>query len=195
MLEFDPEKHQYKDGGLILPSVTQVIQGAGLNDLSWVDKDLLEQKADLGRKVHSTTELYDRGELDLESLHPMLNAYLQSWIKFKKDAKFEVTETEIMLSHKLYRFAGRLDRAGLMGKDITLLDIKSGVESKSHAIQTAAYELLFNQDKKKNEQIKRRMTVYLSPEGYKVRPHTNQNDGKVFLAALTIYNYLHGGKK
>ena len=52
-----------------------------------------------------------------------------------------------------------------------------------------------DQQKAKKDQIKKRMTVYLSEEGYKVEPNDNPNDKNVFLAALTIFNFIKGGKK
>ena len=193
-LSFDDQKHQYKSDGLIIPSVTQVIRESGLVNLDWIDKELLEIKADLGKKVHSTTELYDNGTIDLDELHPILKAYLDGWIKFRKDYNFIPTEIELQLSHKLYKYAGRIDRVGLIGKDLSLIDIKSGTQQKTNAIQTAGYELLYNQEKKKTEQIKKRFIVYLSETGYKVEEHKNVNDKNIFLAALTITNYLRSIK-
>ena len=193
-MTYDDDKHQYKLDGLILPSVTQIIQESGLINLEWVDRDLLEAKADLGRKVHSATELNDTNNLNTKDLHPTLKLYLDSWIKFRTDYKFVLTEIELKLFHKLYRYAGRIDRVGLLNKKLILVDIKSGTEQKTSAIQTAGYELLYNQDKKKGDQIKERMIVYLNPEGYKVIPNNNPNDKSVFLACLTITNYLRSIK-
>lgn len=188
-LFFDDATHQYKLDGLIIPSVTQIIKDAGLVNLDWINPGLLAEKADLGTKVHQTTEYYDTDTLNIEELHPILKAYLDGWIKFKEDYKFTPTEIELKLVHSLYKYAGTIDRVGLMNGILTLLDIKSGSKQKSNAIQTAGYTLLYDQDKKKTEQIKKRMVVYLSPEGYKVEPHTDPNDIAIFHACLTICNY------
>ena len=92
--------------------------------------------------------------------------------------------------HKLYRYAGRIDRVGTIGKDLVILDIKSGTIQKTHGVQLSGYELLYNQDKKKGEQTKKRFAVYLSETGYKITEYKSPNDKSVFLAALTITNYL-----
>ena len=189
-LTYNDSNHEYKLDGMIIPSVTQVLKGAGLVSLDFVNEQLLEEKADLGKKVHLTTELYDNGTLDLDELHPTLKAYLDSWIKFKEDFHFISTAIELQLFHKLYRYAGRIDRVGLANGVLTLIDIKSGIHTKTHAIQTAAYTLLYNQDKKKGEQIKKRFTVYVKPEGYKVEGNKGANDQNIFLSALTIHNFL-----
>jgi len=194
LLEFDEEKHRYMENGLVIPSVTQIIQEAGLVNLDWINAELLKEKADLGKKVHSTTELHDKEKLDFEKLHPILKAYLNNWIKFRQEYGFVATEIELQLFHSLYRYAGRIDRVGLMGKDLVLLDVKSGTPQKSHAIQTAGYKGLHDQNKKKSEQIKKRFTVYLSETGYKVIEDKNQNDWNVFLSCLTIYNFKKGVK-
>lgn len=194
MLTFDEKKHEYKLDGLVIPSVTQIIKAAGLINLDYVGPQLLKEKADLGKKVHLTTELYDRDSLNINELHPTLKEYLDGWIKFKEDYNFTPTEIELMSAHHLYKFAGRIDRIGFIAKDLTLLDIKSGSKQKSNAIQTAGYALLYDQDKKKTEQIKKRMVVYLLPEGYRVESHTDPNDKNVFLAALTISNFKKGSK-
>lgn len=189
MLSFNEDNHEYKLDGLLIPSVTQIIQDAGLINLDWVNPELLAEKADLGKKIHSTTELYDTGNLNAEELHPTLKSYLNSWVKFRTDYNFVPTEIELMLAHSLYRYAGRIDRIGFVNKELTLIDIKSGSVQKTNALQTAAYAELFNQDKKKSGQIKNRLIVYLSPDGYKIEGHTDANDRNVFFAALTISNF------
>ena len=190
-LTFDEDLHRYTFNGLHIPSVTQILKTAGLVNLDWIPVEVLEQKADLGKKVHSATELYDRNDLNFDALHPALLDYLTGWIKFRKDFNFEPTEIEMQIVHQTYRYAGRIDRVGMMGKDLILLDIKSGTKQKTHAIQTAGYELLYNQNKKAKELIKRRFVVYLSPTGYEVEEHKDKNDRGVFLAALSITNYIN----
>jgi len=184
--QFNEEKHEYTLDGIVIPSVTQIIQDAGLTNFDNVNKELLDYKANIGRKVHTATELWDRGTLDGEGLHPILKRHLDGWIKFNKDFNFEPIKIEIRLFHATYRFAGRIDRIGMIDKDETLVEIKSGGKQKVHEIQTGGYELLWCQDKKK---IKRRIAVYLSEDGYKIEEHKNPNDKNIFLSALTITNY------
>jgi len=193
-LTFDKKTHRYKLAGVVIPSVTQIIREAGLTNLDWIDKELLEAKADLGKKTHSATELYDKGTLDIEKLHPILKAYLNSWIKFRTDYNFIPTEIELQLFHSPYRYAGRIDRVGLLDKDLAIVEIKSGTIQKTNAIQTAGYSELYNYNKKKSKQIKRRMAVYLSPDNYKIEEHKNRDDISVFYASLTIYNFKRGAK-
>jgi hypothetical protein len=193
-LTFDENKHEYKFDGIIIPSVTQII-GDIFPISDFISKDLLKEKADLGKKIHSTTELYDRGTLDVDKLHPILKAYLDSWVKFRKDfnVQFDLDsfseQIETLLYHSVYKFAGRVDRIPFVDKERCIIDIKSGMEQKTHALQTAAYAMLANQLLDRKFKIKKRYAVYLSETGYKVIEHKNTNDENVFLSCLTIYNY------
>jgi len=192
MLTFNESKHEYKYNGLIIPSVTQILRGSGLVNLDWIPKELLEEKADLGTKIHKTTELYDQDTLDYEKLHSLLKNYLNGWIKFRETFQFEPLEIEPEYYHKIYRYAGRIDRVGIVKKEITIVDIKSGTHQKTHEIQTAGYQLLYNSNKPKKEQSTKRLLVYLKENDFKVEENKNKTDESVFLSALTIYNYKRG---
>jgi hypothetical protein len=190
-LVFNEQLHQYKLDGIVIPGVTEILTTAGLINFDFVSPDVLEYSADLGKKVHSTTELYDRQDLDVTTLHPTLISYLESWIKFKKAYNFIPYGIETQYFHPVYKFAGRLDRVGYIdaGGYMALVDIKSGVKAKHHEIQTAGYKILYDYGKKRAEQIKRRFCVYLSEDDYKVEEHKNNNDMNVFLSCLSITNY------
>lgn len=191
---YNDELHEYKLNGLKIPSVTQVIEDV-FPMSEFIPKELLRQKADLGKKVHSTTELYDKGTLDENFLHPILQNYLNQWVKFRKDYNVQFNlellgeNIETMAYHSIYKFAGRIDRTCLVEKEKSIIDIKSGTEQKTHQLQTAAYSMLVNQSLDKKSQIKKRYAVYLSETDYKVIPHTNTNDENIFLSCLSIYNY------
>jgi hypothetical protein len=192
---YEETKHEYRLNGLVIPSVTKII-GDIFPISDFISKELLEQKADLGKKIHSTTQLHDEGTLDENNLHPILKNYLGSWIKFRKDydVQFDLDflpeQIEVLLYHTIYKFAGRVDRIPLISKEHCIVDLKSGTEQKkTHALQTAAYAMLANQLLDKKFKIKKRYAVYLSETGYKVTEHKITNDENVFLSCLSIYNY------
>ena len=188
-LKFTESDHRYSIGGETVISVTQVIDTLGLSDFSFVSEDALRIAADRGNKVHKTTELYDRAILNREGLHPTLENYLVSWIKFCRDFNFELLENETMYYHPLYKYAGRIDRIGYCNNKLTLVDIKSGIKTKTQPLQTMAYKMLYDYGKPKAKQIKQRLVVFLSEKGYKIELHEDPSDQSVFLAALTIHNY------
>lgn len=188
--EFDKTIHSFKLNGIKIPSVTQILDGAGLNDaIKFIPKEILDAASDLGTKVHRTTELFDNNTLDIDFLHPVLRNYLDQWIKFRKDYDFVPTEIELIKYHSLYKYAGIIDRIGTARGKLTLIDIKSGIYTKTHEIQLAGYEILYNGSFPTKDHIKQKLLVYISENSYKVVECKNPNDKNVFLSALTIHNY------
>lgn len=194
-LTFEEKGHTYKLDGVVIPSVTQCTQEAGLMDLIFVKQDVLAYKADIGNKVHAATEMYDRDNLNIETLHPILKGYVNAWIKFRTETGFTPIMTEQKWFHPLYRYSGRVDRIGDMQGKLSQLDIKSGVPHRSYAIQSAGYTELYNYGKPKREHIKRRFAVYLREDGtYQLKEYKDPRDIKIFLACLTITNYKRSKK-
>lgn len=188
--EFDKATHTFKLNGIKIPSVTQILDGAGLNDaIKFISKETLDAASDLGTKVHRTTELYDNGTLDIDFLHPVLRSYLDQWIKFRKDYDFMPTGIELIKYHPIYKYAGIIDRIGTSRNKLTLIDIKSGIYVKTHEIQLAGYEILYNDILLHDKKIKQKLLVYISENSYKVVECKNPNDKNVFLSCLTIHNY------
>ena len=60
--EFDPAAHRYTLGGIVLPSVTQILRG--LDDFSNVPARVLEKARDRGNRVHAACNLDVLGTLD-----------------------------------------------------------------------------------------------------------------------------------
>ena len=189
---FDEEKHEYTLDGIVLPSVTQIIQEAGLSDYSFVNETVLKAAANFGTAAHLACELEDYKDLDYDSLNPELRPYLNGWNKFKKDTGFICEEIEKRVYSKKYLYAGTLDRVGPLFKRKALVDIKTGTSlPKWIRLQTAGYKIIYNEGLKIKDQIKDRYVVQLLPDDYKLEQHIDKSDTDVFLAALTIRNWKH----
>lgn len=80
MLEFDSSSHTYRVGGVVVPSVTQIL--SPLVDFSMVTPDVLAAKAAIGTAVHLACELYDMDDLIEYDLDPVLVPYFEGWKKF-----------------------------------------------------------------------------------------------------------------
>lgn len=77
---FDAVKHEYAVGGVVIPSVTKIMEP--LNDFSFVDPDYLETKRKIGIAVHLTIALYIQGKLDNETLsdgNRLALSYFREW--------------------------------------------------------------------------------------------------------------------
>jgi hypothetical protein len=115
---------------------------------------------------------------------------LAAFLKFRREVPFEVIiENGILLSevkicHLLYGFAGKFDVAAYIAGQRAMVDFKTGVPERSHALQTAGYALgLWGS----LEGIKR-YGLYLKSDGtYKLKPHENdEEDEIVFLSAVAV---------
>lgn len=190
MIKFVSETHTYTLDGQSIPSVTKVLKEAGLIDFSKVNPDILERALNFGTAVHLACELYDTNDLNETTLDNNLRPYLDGWIKFLKDTGFKIESTEERVVSKKFWYAGTLDRRGTLSKR-AVLDIKTGVDfGPATALQLAAYENGYNEDKPFKERIKERICVLLRNDGtYKMEVYKDKGDFSVFLSCLTLRNW------
>lgn len=135
VLTLDEERHVYKLGDRKLPSVTEILVGAGLVDVQWF--------TDAGRwrgsAVHAACWYEDENDLDEANLDSRLAGYLAAYRRFKAETGFIVEINEEKVCHELLGYAGRYDKRGIYAKGPALIDLKSGAPSKVTRYQTAAY--------------------------------------------------------
>lgn len=142
-LQFDPEAHAYAHAGRRLVSVTQVLDRAGMVEgTEW----FTEESRERGRAVHAAIHYYDEGDLDEESLHEKIRPYLDAYKAWLADTRATTFGSEIALADTERGYAGTLDRlcwmGAVLGKDLALLDFKSGAPCAAHSVQLAAYNQL-----------------------------------------------------
>ena len=101
VLLFDEVSHTYTAGGVVVPSVTQIL--APLNDLSFIGPEVLAYKRALGTAVHKATELYDLGELDESSVADVVRPYLDAWIRLRTELQFEILGMDERVFHPAHR--------------------------------------------------------------------------------------------
>jgi len=185
MITFDAERHRYTDNGVNIPSVTTILGAVGLPNLSMVGKEDLKRAAERGTAVHSATEFDDEGELDESSLSEEISMYLEGYRRFKSESGFEIIEIEKRIYHPVLKYAGTLDRYGILNGKRVVLDIKSGVfDPLSVGPQTAAYAEAYTDLKCY------RYALQLKDDGtYKLHKLTNSNDFNIFLSALNIWKW------
>ncbi len=172
------------------PRVTEILKEAGLIDMSMVNADILERACLFGSAVHKACELKDTMKLDYESLDKALLPYLAAWVKFKEDyiVDFVGDQIEEQLISEKWKFRGTPDRWCLIGKSLTVIDIKTSTAIlPSTAIQTAAYSILVEEHTGK--EVKQRWCVKLEEGKYKIEPYRNSQDKTVFLSALNLWHY------
>lgn len=187
-LTFDADAHTYWLGSERLPSVTEIIKP--LQDFGNIPAFILERKAWVGTVVHATTELYDRGELG--EYDPEIEGYLEAWRRFTTDYRPTWLDIEQRVCHGHYGYAGTVDRVGIIGREATIVDLKTSAQLYPEvAIQLAGYEMAYAHSFPSKGQQMGRMAVRLTADGnYEARSYTDLGtDCDVFLHCLAIHRW------
>jgi hypothetical protein len=190
IIDFDEREHVYRVDGVVRPSVTQILAGVGLIDPRWFTPESRAR----GQAVHAACHYLDEGDLDLASVAPEIEKYVDAWMCFKRDVSLEVVSAEQLVYRPAHGYCGRLDRVARMhgGPSQFVLDIKTGGPADWHRLQTAAYAGCL-------PGFYRRATVHLGSDGryaYAFREHKlseSMRDWADFQACLRVFE-LKGWK-
>ena len=189
-IDFDEDAHAYTLDGAPVPSVTEIISGA-LDGAK--KKSYPPGSAERGRNVHLACEYDDVGDLDDDTLDPSLAGYVAAWRRFKREYEPAWIGIEARVGSRTYSYAGTLDRLARIGVGaehrVTLLDIKSGRETREHALQTAGYAIAYEETT--GVRVERRGCVYLTRDGdVSVRWHGDEAlDRAAFVACRTLFDW------
>jgi hypothetical protein len=107
-VSFEREGHVYTLNGLPLPSVTGILKAEGFID----DAFFTEESRVRGTYVHLATHYDDQGELDEDTLDPVIVPYVEAWRKFKRESGFIVEQSETPMASSSYHYAGTPDVIG-----------------------------------------------------------------------------------
>lgn len=168
LLEYSEQDHAYYADGKNFPSVTELLNRAGL--ISDFCKNN-PQATWRGQSVHTLTAIDDRERLDLRTVPVELRGYLKSWRNYRKDTGFTPTLIEERVDHPERGYSGRLDRAGGFFSDRlqAIVDIKTGAVTPWTRLQLTAYAHALGV-------VCMRVAVGLKPDGtYKVQIYPIEN--------------------
>lgn len=179
-LTFDEATHTYALNGQRVPSVTGVL-GPIMPDYSRADPTT-------GTEVHRLTAEYDAHALAEGEVPNELRGYLSAWIAFREDNEFHPVHIEERVANTLLRYAGTVDRIGVLGAggEPLILDIKTGDPDRWHGAQLAGYVMAAERMGMVARDVSR-WGVYLQSDGqYQVRSYLSTKDFAVFQAALYL---------
>lgn len=183
MNTYDDELHEYRIDGVVVPSVTTILQAAGLYDDTW----FTESARARGKYIHTAVLYYLQDDLVEDSIPEEYRGYIAAFKSFMADTGFQadIQNCEKPVYMAIYGYAGTPDLVGYMNDCFTLIDIKTGAETPTTGIQLAAYEQLIG-----SPIVSKRHGLYLKDTGkYKLIQYTDRNDLKLFNASLSLYHW------
>ena len=191
---FRAADHIYQLDGRTVPSVTQVLTLAGLDELARVPKRFLVRPAAIGTAVHLATHFLDDDDLELEALDPAIVGYVLGWQRFKLEHEFVpliIERRGVSISPDGPAFGFCLDRIGMLDGQEVLVDIKTGSKKyPSWAIQTAGYADAVNFEGA-------RLSVHVAYDGtYQIVDHPDPGDFPIWRQALQLAHWKlnHGAR-
>lgn len=170
MLEFDQASHTYRVGGLIKPSVTQVLDFMGY--VSPFCKS--DAAAALGTELHSLFEYKDKGVLIEDGLQDPHLKCLEMYKAYRRDVEPTFTDIEQVMYDDRLQVCGTVDRAGI--KPDFIMDIKTGSSvPESARLQTAAYAMMRFPLTYENT---KRYCLHINPKlkNYKIKSYDDPKD-------------------
>ena len=165
----------------VLPRVTSIIKPL-LGDT----RHFTDYARDRGTAVHKATELYDLGDLDMESVDPAVLPRLTQYQRFIEEVQPQIFATEHRLQSVL-GYTGTVDRVlRINGRD-GVLDIKPPNKSPWHGVQLAAYANLAAEYKLVTHGT--RWNLYLGDSAWNLVERQDPDDWRVFLNCLSVANW------
>lgn len=151
-LEFLESEHIYLKNGILVPSVTQILQLIFPNKYKNVDKTILNKKASFGTEGHSVIEKLDVSDINiaknqiLDIKNKDLEVCIREYLRLVKKYKIEPLEHEKMVSYR-YLFCGTLDLIANIEGTRSLCDIKFTAELDKEYLswQLGMYALALNE--------------------------------------------------
>lgn len=186
---FEKGEHIYRrKNGMVVPSVTQLMQEVGLiGDMTFADPTL-------GIAVHEACRLWDAGKLPETYSCPPVERRLEQWKMFQIENDVGVCVNEIPMISRL-GYAGTPDKVLRQQPErVIVADIKTSKNrSKATRVQLAMYKWLVEE----NYELKVTdlWEVVLLDDCFKIVPHeAHPQDRALIKSIINIHNYKRGNQ-
>lgn len=138
-ITFLEEPHIYLVGGVITPSVSEILHYIFPDKYKGVNRKILNKKAEYGTTIHESIEMYEANiktmslkeafdvVIQAKELSYIQEASLRQYLKLKTRYNIEVLEQEMMIQYEK-KYAGRFDMVANVNGALSLCDIKTTAE-------------------------------------------------------------------
>lgn len=193
-LEFEETKHVYTLDGIIIPSVSTVMEPLNADKYAGISKATLDNAANKGTAVHDCIENWIKfGFMDIPPEH---QSYIDGFMEWWNKNTPKVVGSEIRLYHKILGYGGTCDLLAYIGDKLTLIDYKSTyvLSDMTCRIQLEAYAQALASHGIKVEQ---KMILHLKKDGKSAQRDYPANDAeawRVFGSLKCVYDYIQSYK-
>jgi len=183
VINYDPNKHEYRLNGQLVPSVTTILKAGG-----WINTTFFtEASRRRGEIVHQATALLDQQRLDWLSIPEECRGYVLNYEKARDQLKLGIRKIECIV-HKGKLWIGTEDREATWGRQFTVVELKTGAPTLADKLQLAGYGATHA----KPPQL---LLLYLRPDGYKAVVLKPEEREEVSLAWHQIVSLYHWRRK
>ena len=142
-LEYYEKEHIYLVDGVIVPSVTQVVDYEFGHKYDAVSPAVLKRAAERGTRVHEAIEKYCKTGVE----EPLAEVHNFKWLQSKLGFEVVANELPVLIDYEGITIAGRLEMVVKMNGHLGGVDIKSTstLDKGRTALQLNLYRIGFKQ--------------------------------------------------
>lgn len=172
----------YQLDGVRVPSVTEILNLAGLVDYSKVQPEYLERARASGSLMHEWIHLLTEGHISADDEPPPeIAGEVKAYLRFVAESGFQATASEQVVVNPVLRYAGTFDLRGTLGGVDALIDLKRMTSVCAWVKwQLAGYALCLD------PRPKRFALRLLSNGTYRLDPYRERSDEQDWLAAVRV---------
>ena len=189
LLFFD-QGHRYTLDGEEIPSVSELCRFISREIYSGVSQFHLDRASDRGTRVHKACQALDvYGKVEAaEDIAP----YVQSYLKFRQERQVQWSLIEQSMAHAEERYAGTIDRYGVLDGRRVLVDLKTSctVHSRLALAQLNLYRWMLERD---GEPVEGQYILHLTRDGYRLLEMEKRDD--IPQALLTLHRLMEKKKR
>lgn len=122
-LKFVDDTHTYSVNGIVIPSVSTVMEPLNAEKYRGISESTLDNAANKGTSVHNAIENYLK--FGIEDVLPEHKPYFDGFLEWWHEKDRTLVASELRLYHKLMMYGGTLDILHISDGLLTLTDIKT----------------------------------------------------------------------
>lgn len=191
-LSFEDSTHTYSVNGIVIPSVSEIMEPLNAKKYEGITAQTLNKAANKGTSVHNAIENYIKFGID--DVLPEHRGYFDGFIDWWNEKKPAIVASELRLYHKLMLYGGTLDILSIIDGKLTLTDVKTTytISDMTCRVQLEAYSQILAS---LGIYIEKKEILHLTPEGrgkkrYENYPAKDVEAWRAFGSLKCVYDWI-----